>query len=234
MDVVGSDEPAPGSGWELLRDPKALRVLANPTRMRIYTAAVYEPVSAKELADRFEQPLSRLSYHMRRLADNGLLRAVRQTPRRGAIQTHYRAVATFEVHEDVLDAAGAELRALFAQATVRDVAEDLLDAAGSGAADLEDYLLTRAHFRLTPEGRKRLFDEVVAFFNRLAELEPELRREAEAHPEATEEVNVVLAFYEGQARAGRNRPLLNASPHPDLLREDGRPAAIPPVTERPY
>ena len=45
-----------------------------------------------------------MSYHVRLLAEAGLLSVVRKTPRRGAIETHYRAVATLEVDDDALDA----------------------------------------------------------------------------------------------------------------------------------
>ena len=199
-----SGEPQPGSGLELLRDPDALRSLAHPTRMKIYTAMVEEPLSAKELAARFQQPLARLSYHVRTLADAGLLRPVRQTRRRGAIETHYRAIATLDIGDEVL-AAAPEVYAMLAGASTRDVAEDALDAIGHGAANAEDFILARAHFRVTAEGRARLFAELLAFYDRLAALERELRAENDTDDE---HLNVALSFYEGDQRAGRNSPFI--------------------------
>src|SRR5688572_5119034 len=116
-------DSVPGSGFDLLRDPEVMRVLAHPTRMRIFAASVAEPLSAKELAERFEQPVGRLSYHVRALADAGLLKAVRRTRRRGAVETHYRAVATPDLGDDVIAEAGPEVLSIFAQAMVRDIAE---------------------------------------------------------------------------------------------------------------
>ena len=74
----------------------------HPLRMRAYVEAVKGPVSAKELADRLGVPLQRMSYHVRLLAEAGLLEVVRKTPRRGAIETHYRAIATLEVDDEAL------------------------------------------------------------------------------------------------------------------------------------
>lgn len=199
-----TSEPQPGSGLELLRDPDALRSLAHPTRMKIYTAMVEEPLSAKELAARFEQPLARLSYHVRTLADAGLLRPVRQTPRRGAVETHYRAVATLDIGDEVL-AGAPDVYALLAGASTRDVAEDALEAIDHGAASADDFMLARAHFRVTAAGRERLFAELLAFYDRIAALERELRADADAE---AEHLNVTLSLYEGDERAGRNSPFI--------------------------
>jgi DNA-binding transcriptional ArsR family regulator len=209
--VSSAAEPAPGSGFELLRDPSVLRTLANPSRMRIYVATVERAYSAKELAERFEQPLARVSYHMRTLADAGLLRAVRHTRRRGAIETHYRAIATLDISDEVIAEAGPEAVAYFAQAMIRDVAEDTLDALQHGAAAEPDFFLARAHFKATQEGRERLFAELLAIYERLGALEAELRRDAEASGEEPHEVNLTIGFYEGERRAERNGPFVMGS-----------------------
>ena len=217
-------ETAPGSGLELLRDPAVLRALAHPTRMRIYVAAVREALSAKELAERFEQPLARVSYHMRALADAGLLRPVRQTRRRGAIETHYRAIATPDISDEVIAEADPEVVAFFAQAMVRDLADDTLDAVGRGAARNPDFVLSRAHFRVSEEGRERLFREMLAFYDRLRALEEELRQEA---GEGAAEMNVTLGLYEGEQRAERNGPFVMLQTPPG----EPIPVLIPPREE---
>jgi DNA-binding transcriptional ArsR family regulator len=219
-----ADGVEPGSGLELLRDPDVLRTLAHPTRMKIYTAMVEEPLSAKELAERFEQPLARLSYHVRTLADAGLLRAVRQTQRRGAVETHYRAIATLDVSDEALAAAGPDVYAMIARASIREVAEDALAAVEDGAADAADFMLGRAHFRVGRAGRERLFAAVLEFYERLAVLEEELREDEAAD---AIHMNVNLGLYEGDRHAGRNSPLIllptpeGAERLPDRIPPDG-------------
>jgi DNA-binding transcriptional ArsR family regulator len=209
-----------------MRDPGVLRVLAHPARMRIYAAMAREPLSAKELAARLEQPISRVSYHVRTLADAGLLRAVRQTQRRGAVETHYRAIATLDIGDDAAGQAGTGGAGVLVEALVREVAEDTLEAVRRGASADPEFVLSRAHFRVTPQGRARLHAEVLALRDRLLALEAELREEAErAEGEATE-MNVTLGLYEGALRAERNGAFLMASaPEGEDVRT---PARVPP------
>src|SRR5687767_10789772 len=84
-------------------DEDAMRALAHPIRIAIFMESVHRPLSAKEAAEMLEQPLPKVSYHVRALADAGLLKPVRRTRRRGAIETHYRAAAKLEVSDDVWD-----------------------------------------------------------------------------------------------------------------------------------
>ncbi|MDQ3742435.1 MAG: helix-turn-helix domain-containing protein [Actinomycetota bacterium] len=180
-------------------------------RQRIFVAAVHEDVSAKELAARFEQPIARTSYHVRTLADAGLLRVVRRTPRRGATETHYRAISTLEVSEEVIERAGPEFRAMWHEAAVRNIAEDARHAFGTEfAGDAADAMITRAHFVATEEGRRRLFEEVLAFYRRLGELEEELWEESRASDEPPQEVALTLMLYPGTLRGERNRAFVLA------------------------
>ena len=213
-------------GFDVLQDPETLRPLAHPTRQRIFIAAVHEPVSAKELAQRFEQPLARISYHVRTLADAGLLRVVRRTRRRGAMETHYRAIATLEVNDEVLERAGPEFRAIWWQSAVRYLTDDTLHEVAAGAAEFDGALLARAHFVATDEGRDRLRAELLDFYERLARLEEELWHEARESGAPVTELNLGLLFHPGEHRAGRNGSFIVTQTRPGESELD----TIPPVT----
>ena len=66
-----------------------LRALSHPLRPKILARA-REPVSPNQLAGHLRTPLGTVSYHVRELADAGLLELVRTEPRRGAIEHFYR------------------------------------------------------------------------------------------------------------------------------------------------
>ena len=223
-------ETAPGSGLELLRDPAVLRALAHPTRMRIYVAAVREALSAKELAERFEQPLARVSYHVKALFDAGLLEVVSRTPRRGATETHYRAIATLELSEEAQERGGTELRALFAESMLRLLGDDAVHAFVNGATEEHDSLLTRAHFVTSDAGRRRLRAEIQAFYDRLVELEQELWEEAQAGDGPTHHLALGLVFYPGDLRGERNRSMILAKATPG----EPEPDTIPPYSVDRY
>ena len=203
--MAGADLP---HGFDVFEDPETLRSLAHPTRRSIFIAAVHEPVSAKELAERFEQPLARISYHVRTLADAGLLRVVRRTRRRGAVETHYRAVATLDFDDETLRRLPEEIRRPLYQMPVRDIAEDVLRALETGAIDEPDVFIARGHFLATASGRQRLQDEVRSIYEHLAALQKELAAEVEASGEPAYPLNLVLFEYLGERRADRNSPFI--------------------------
>lgn len=68
-----------------------LTALRHPMRRRILREmADEEPTSPSELAERMDESLTNLSYHVRVLADNGAVRPVGKKRVRGATQHFYR------------------------------------------------------------------------------------------------------------------------------------------------
>jgi DNA-binding transcriptional ArsR family regulator len=61
-------------------------------RARILSLLDAGEASPKELASTLSEKLGNVSYHVRILARLGLIELVRETPRRGAVEHHYRSV----------------------------------------------------------------------------------------------------------------------------------------------
>jgi DNA-binding transcriptional ArsR family regulator len=68
--------------------------LAHPLRRRILRAMIADEseISPRELASNLEQPLARLSYHVRVLADCSALKPTRTKQVRGSTQHFYRSI----------------------------------------------------------------------------------------------------------------------------------------------
>ena len=188
------------SGFDVFDDAEVMRILAHPMRMRIFQAAARRPVSAKEIAGRLGQPVDRVSYHFRTLGKAGLIKPVRRTRRRGATETHYRAIASFDLSGELERAAPREIQHLMGKGILADVAADLETAVDRGASEEDEFRLARAHFVATGAGLERLRAECDAFYMRLAALERELAEELEAADDDAEryELNIVLGLYRGE------------------------------------
>ena len=100
-------------------EPHAVKALAHPLRVRALAILTEREASPSELAEELDEPLGNVSYHVRLLHDLGLIELVRTTPRRGAIEHHYRArpdrhlrVADLLLDDAGWDELGEELRAL--------------------------------------------------------------------------------------------------------------------------
>jgi DNA-binding transcriptional ArsR family regulator len=79
---------------ERLYDARLAKALSHPLRARILERLERETASPSDLAQQLAAPLGNVSYHVRILAEAGLIELVRTTRRRGATEHHYRAVAS--------------------------------------------------------------------------------------------------------------------------------------------
>jgi len=108
-----------------LQDPRLAKALAHPVRVRLLGILQTRQASPSEMAEELGMPLTNVSYHVRVLADYGLIRLVSRTPRRGVIEHHYVAV---------------DRRALAAEIWARlpDVAKS--EMAGASLVDLSEFV----------------------------------------------------------------------------------------------
>jgi len=74
-------------------DADVLKALNHPVRRQVMGIFDTEVASPKELAARLGLSIPSISYHVGILRDLGLIKVVRETPRRGAVEHHYKAVA---------------------------------------------------------------------------------------------------------------------------------------------
>jgi DNA-binding transcriptional ArsR family regulator len=106
---------------EALTDQRVISAVAHPVRRQILAFLSEDAASATEIAKRLGMSVPKVSYHMSRLRELGLLELVSETPRRGAIERHYRAdrrTATnaWEVIAAVLSASDAGARGVAVEA----------------------------------------------------------------------------------------------------------------------
>src|SRR5687767_15809916 len=69
-----------------------MKALAHPLRQKILVGLSERVASPSEIAEEIGEPLGNVSYHVRMLVDLGCIELVSTTPRRGALEHHYKAV----------------------------------------------------------------------------------------------------------------------------------------------
>ena len=74
-------------------DPRLVRALSHPLRVRIMGVLEQRTASPKELAQALDVGLENIAYHVRALRDFGLIELERSEQVRGAVAHHYRARA---------------------------------------------------------------------------------------------------------------------------------------------
>jgi DNA-binding transcriptional ArsR family regulator len=77
----------------ILETAEQLGALAHPLRQRILTALQGTPRTNKQLATLLRESPARLHFHVRELAQAGLIQQVEARPKGGVIEKYYQAVA---------------------------------------------------------------------------------------------------------------------------------------------
>src|SRR3954447_4396085 len=133
-------------------DPRLVKALAHPLRVQILSALEDRIASPSDLAIELNAPLGNVSYHVRTLADLGLVKLVKRRTRRGAVEHYYQARGRAQV----TNRAWAQVPGVVKRSMVAVALEQAVDQAGAAAAaggfDHEDASLTRQSVTLDAQG----------------------------------------------------------------------------------
>src|SRR5918998_6234739 len=133
-------------------DTNLMKALAHPLRQRILMELTRRVASPSELAEEIGEPLGNVSYHVRMLVDLGCIELVSTTPRRGALEHHYKAI----VRPLLDDASYATFPASTKRALVGDILKEIWTDVGAAADadtfDDEQVHVTRQPLTLDAEG----------------------------------------------------------------------------------
>ena len=177
-----------------INDPRLVKAMAHPLRVQILGILEQRVASPRELADELEAPLGNVSYHVRTLSSLGLIKLVKKTPRRGAIEHYYEARG----RAVVTDRAWAEVpeivkRALVG-ATLGEVSERVNEAAAKGGFDREDAHLTSPRVIVDEQGFHELSTALSDLFDRVDKIQRESTKRLKGGDGAIEAGVVAMLF----------------------------------------
>ena len=167
-----------------LDDANLVRALAHPLRARILGILEERRASPSELAEELSAPLGTVSYHVRTLAQLGLIKLVKKTPRRGAIEHHYEALGVARVSDRAWEQTPALVKSAMVRSALADVGRSVNEAAALGGFDRPEAHLTRSRLTLDEQGFRQLSEQLAKLVERAekisAESERRLRRAGHA------------------------------------------------------
>jgi DNA-binding transcriptional ArsR family regulator len=178
-----------------LTDQRVIKALAHPMRVQVLTVLEQRSASPSEIADELDLPLGNVSYHVRQLAASGLIRLVRETPRRGSVEHHYELTA----RPDIGDREWAQLPDIVKHAMVSaalgPIGQAVNQAAATGGFTRPEAHLSRTALTLDAQGWTEASDELVGMFERLAGIERESIERLEAADHADESHSTVVLMH---------------------------------------
>jgi DNA-binding transcriptional ArsR family regulator len=179
-----------------ISDPRIIKALTHPLRIQILAALDERTASPSELADELGAPLGNVSYHVRQLAGLGLIKLVKRTPRRGAIEHHYKAVGRPQITDDAWAGTPATVKDAVVGAALGDLGAAVSSAAAAGGFSRPDAHLTRTQVTLDERGWKDLDTELNATLARVQRItDASGKRLAKAGQDGEDKATVVLMLF---------------------------------------
>jgi DNA-binding transcriptional ArsR family regulator len=177
-------------------DQGIIKALAHPLRVQILGVLEQRTASPTELARELDAPLGNVSYHVRELARFGLVKLVKKTPRRGAIEHHYRATET-----RITDAGWAATPRVVKDAMIRSALEQVSTfvnaAAMEGGFNRDDAHLNRVQLTVDERGAEDLARELWRVLDALPKIqEASKKRLAKNNHEGEQNVTVVTMSFD--------------------------------------
>ena len=182
-------------------DPRYVRALAHPLRIRILAMLEERPASPVQLAPRLGSTLGRVGHHVRVLRDLGLIELVETRRRRGAIEHIYQAAPVPGFSDDAWQQAGAAVRERVVAAVLAQIGDYVSGSAAAGGFDRADANLSRVPLRLDESGWQELAEAGRRF---LAEVDDIQTRAGERGTDGQLDVGLVLLVYEALSFSDRS------------------------------
>jgi DNA-binding transcriptional ArsR family regulator len=177
-------------------EPRVLKALAHPLRYRVLWRLNEVVASPKELAEEFGEPLPKVWYHVVVLHEAGMIELVRETPRRGATEHHYRAVVRPVLRDDEWARLPVGTRQRLSGAVVGEALADLGRAVAAGSLEARsDWHISHMSLALDDEGWRELADLLAGVVERASALQAEsTQRQADGSPIPA---RLTMMLYEG-------------------------------------
>jgi DNA-binding transcriptional ArsR family regulator len=179
-----------------ITDPRWLRAISHPIRIRLLAMLDEEPASPVILASKLNQPLGTIAYHVRTLYDLGLLKLVSTRQRRGATEHYYKTTghpASSAEAWERLDTISKQrlLTALIAKAT-----DYATRSAAAGGFDAKEAHISTDAMRLDREGWEQLAQESRRWLSRAQEIERDAAARMAADSDEARSVGLTLMLFE--------------------------------------
>ncbi len=179
-----------------ISDPRVIKALTHPLRVQILRALEERTASPSELADEIGAPLGNVSYHVRQLHSLGLIKLVKRTPRRGAIEHHYKALVQPPISDDAWAGQPSVVRESVVGASLGQLGEAVNAAAAGGGFRRPEAQLVREEIALDEKGFKDLSKELGRSLERVAKIREDAARRLETSGGERVTANVVTMLFE--------------------------------------
>jgi DNA-binding transcriptional ArsR family regulator len=180
-----------------ISDPRVIKALTHPLRVQILRSLEDRTASPSELADEIGAPLGNVSYHVRQLHALGLIKLVKKTPRRGAIEHHYKAVAQPPISDEAWAGTPGLVKEAVVGTSLGQLGQAVNAAAAGGGFKRAEAQLAREEMQLDERGFRDVAKELSRAMERIAKIRDDSGRRLEkANGDGGVQANVAVMLFE--------------------------------------
>jgi DNA-binding transcriptional ArsR family regulator len=154
-----------------ISDPRLVKALGHPLRISILAILEERVASPSQIAEELDAPLGNVSYHVRQLAELGLISLVKEIPVRGTLEHYYRAEIRPRMSARAFNTAPDVVKEATVGSTLGQIAEAVNRAAAEGGFSREDAHLSRLPLVLDADGWKQVARELEGLIERVDKIQ---------------------------------------------------------------
>jgi DNA-binding transcriptional ArsR family regulator len=198
-----------------LDDPRYVKALSHPLRVRILAILEERTASPVQLAELLDASLGVVSYHVRTLERFGLIKLVRTNPVRGAVEHHYRANERPTVSDESWGHAAPIAKQAFMSSFLQQVSAYTSASAAAGGFDRPDAHFSRTVAKLDAKGWTQLAKACEQLLGKIDALEAEAAKRIakDPHADGIVDAGLVVMLFEA-ARLAPPQPKRRRSRRP--------------------
>jgi DNA-binding transcriptional ArsR family regulator len=183
--------------YQELQNPALVQALAHPLRTRMLSILQEREASPKELAAEFGIPLANVAYHIQVLRKLKLIKLVKKTPRRGAVEHHYRADYGAHIDNEAWSATPDVVKRSMVGAALEEIGRDVTDAATIGGFEHSDAVLARSKYVFDQQAWEELGEVIKGALERADDLQKEsAERLRDAGHDGERRTGLVMLLFE--------------------------------------
>jgi DNA-binding transcriptional ArsR family regulator len=137
-------------------DPRYVKALAHPLRIRILAMLADRSASPVQLSGKLDATLGTVAYHVRTLHSLGLVELVDTRQRRGATEHYYRAREHPRFPDDAWSDLAPVAKQRMLSAMLQQIGQYVTGSAAAGGFDRSEAHMTRSALRLDERGWQQL------------------------------------------------------------------------------
>ena len=185
-----------------ITDSRIAKAYAHPLRIHILGLLDDRIASPSEIAGELNAPLTHVSYHVRQLAGLGLIKLVRTTPRRGAVEHHYTAQIRPKITDEAWGQVPDVVKKNMVAGWVQQMGAHVADAVSNDGFDRHNAHMSRIPVELDEKGWNAVAKELEKTLDRIYKIADEAKERIANDPSTAHwRSTASMMLFEGPSQA---------------------------------